>query len=77
MTSQLYGCPDVAFQRTGLSEVSRTCLGFEEGLPWALTAAQDSVQVVALGTADICRSSWAWLLQPVLTWWGGGLTSPH
>lgn len=47
--SQLYGCPDVAFQRTGLSEVSRTCLGAEEGLPWALTAAQDSVQAVFLG----------------------------
>lgn len=56
VTSQLFGCPDVAFQRTGLSEVSRTCLGAEEGLPWALTAAQDSVQVVVLGTADISRS---------------------
>lgn len=57
VTSQLYGCPDVAFQRTGLSEVSRTCLGAEESLPWALTAAQDSVQAVFLGPADISRSS--------------------
>lgn len=57
VTSQLYGCPDVAFQRTGLSEISRTCLGAEEGLPWALTAAQDSVQAVSLGPADISRSS--------------------
>lgn len=74
VTSQLYGCPDVAFQRTGLSEVSRTCLGAEEGLPWALTAAQDSVQVVVLGTADISRSVLTLgvnqpSLQPLLSPW--------
>jgi hypothetical protein len=34
VTSQLYGYLDVALQRTGLSEVSRSCLGAEEGLPW-------------------------------------------
>lgn len=33
VTSQLRGCHDVALQRTGLSEVSRSCLGAGEKLP--------------------------------------------